>query len=184
MSATAPTAIANRGRFAWHELLTTDTAAAKAFYGSVVGWGTTDMEGGPIPYTLWTSSDVPTAGLMTLPAEAAAMGAPPHWLAYTEVPDPDATVEQVTKLGGKVLSPAMTVPQAGRFAVLQDPFGATFGVIASAMALQEETDPQPLEFSWHELTTDDLGTAISFYEAIFGWKKQSEFDMGDMGVYH
>src|SRR5262249_52381637 len=26
--------------------------------------------------------------------------------------------------------------------------------------------------------------AVSFYESIFGWKKQSEFDMGPMGVYH
>jgi len=27
-----------RGRFVWHELLTTDTAAAKAFYPRVTGW--------------------------------------------------------------------------------------------------------------------------------------------------
>ena len=30
----------HHGRFAWYELLTTDTAAAKAFYHDVVGWGT------------------------------------------------------------------------------------------------------------------------------------------------
>lgn len=29
----------SQGRFVWYELMTTDTAAAKAFYGKVVGWG-------------------------------------------------------------------------------------------------------------------------------------------------
>jgi hypothetical protein len=123
-------------------------------------------------------------GLMAIPPEAVAMGSPPSWLAYIEVPDADATVAQVVKLGGKVLMPAKSVEQAGRFAFLQDPQGAVFAVITSAMQLQPETDPQPREFSWHELTTSDLAGAIKFYEEIFGWEKKSEFDMGEMGTYH
>src|SRR5438067_1243548 len=39
-------------------------------------------------------------------------------------------------------------------------------------------------FVWHELTTSDLPAAIKFYEQIFGWEKKSEFDMGEMGIYH
>src|SRR6185295_14192323 len=156
-------------------------AAAKEFYKNVIGWGTQEMEGAPMPYTLWTAGDVPAGGLMTLPEQAKAMGAPAHWLPYVEVPDCDASVEQITKLGGLVLAPPMSVEMAGRFSVLKDPYGAGFGVITSKGPFSEEKDPQPLEFSWHELTTDDLGGAISFYETIFGWKKQSEFDMGDMG---
>jgi predicted enzyme related to lactoylglutathione lyase len=31
---------------------------------------------------------------------------------------------------------------------------------------------------------DDLPKAINFYEQLFGWEKKSEFDMGDMGIYH
>ena len=31
------------GRFVWHELMTTNTGAAKAFYGGVVGWATQDV---------------------------------------------------------------------------------------------------------------------------------------------
>ena len=40
-----------RGRFIWHELLTTDTAGAAAFYPRVVPWRTqpSSMPG----YTLW-----------------------------------------------------------------------------------------------------------------------------------
>ena len=32
----------HHGRFAWYELITTDVAAAKAFYAEVVGWGAQD----------------------------------------------------------------------------------------------------------------------------------------------
>ena len=177
-------ATANRGRFTWVELMTTDPAAAQDFYQKVVGWGATKMEGGPIPYTLFTSGERPVAGLMALPADAAAQGAPPAWLAYVEVPDVGATVDQAGRLGATVIAPPMDIPQAGRFAVLQDPQGGVFAVITSAMALAPETDPAALEFSWHELTTSDQPAAISFYEQLFGWEKKSEFDMGDMGMYY
>jgi uncharacterized protein len=32
----------SHGRFVWYELMTTDIEIAKAFYASVVGWGTRD----------------------------------------------------------------------------------------------------------------------------------------------
>lgn len=180
----AAAATANRGRFSWVELMTKDPAAAQAFYQKVVGWGATKMDGGPVEYTLFTAGDRPVAGLMAIPPNAAAQGAPPSWLAYVEVPDVNATIEQAIALGAKVIAPAMDIPQAGRFAVLQDPQGAVFAVITSANELAPETDPAPLEFSWHELTTSDLTGAVAFYQQLFGWEKKSEFDMGEMGIYH
>jgi uncharacterized protein len=184
ISASGTAAVANRGRFSWVELLTTDPAAARAFYQEVVGWGATRMDGGPVEYTLFTSGDIPLAGLMALPPDAAAMGAPPSWLGYVEVPEVDATVDQAVKLGAKVIAPVMEIPQAGRFAVLQDPQGAVFAIMTSAHPLAPETDPAPREFSWHELTTSDQAGAIAFYEQLFGWEKKSELDMGEMGVYY
>lgn len=185
--ATGTAAVGTRGRFVWHELMTTDPKAAQDFYKEVVGWKTSSMEGSDMQYDFWLAGDTPDTaigGLMAMPPGAAEMGAPPSWLAYIEVPDTDATVDQAVKLGGKVLMPAKTVEQAGRFAVLQDPQGAVFAVITSAMPLQPETDPQPRQFSWHELTTTDQAAAIKFYEQLFGWEKKSEFDMGDMGIYY
>ncbi|HET7373006.1 MAG TPA: VOC family protein [Gemmatimonadaceae bacterium] len=185
--ATGIPATGTRGRFVWHDLMTTDIAAARAFYEKVVGWKTTKLEGGEMEYALLLSGETPETaigGVMTLPAEAAAMGAPPSWLAYIEVPDTDATIDQAVKLGAKVHMPAKTIDQVGRFAVLQDPQGGSFAVITSATPLQPETDPAPRQFSWHELTTTDQAAAISFYEQLFGWEKKSEFDMGDMGIYY
>jgi predicted enzyme related to lactoylglutathione lyase len=164
--------------------MTTDTKAAEAFYKEVVGWGTVPSDLPGMEYTMFTAGDVPIGGLMNFTPGAKAMGAPPNWTAYIEVPDIDATCAQVEKLGGKVLVPIMSVEQVGRFAIIQDPQGAILAAITSANPPGPETDTTPGQFSWHELASSDLDAGIKFYEQLFGWKKQSEFDMGEMGMYH
>ena len=44
----------HHGRFAWYELITTDVAAARAFYAKVVGWGAQDASTPDLAYTLFT----------------------------------------------------------------------------------------------------------------------------------
>ena len=39
------------GTFIWHELMTPDPAAAKAFYGALLGWEPTDMQMEGFTYT-------------------------------------------------------------------------------------------------------------------------------------
>ena len=65
------------GYFTWYELMTTDVAAAAAFYRDVVGWGTREASTSNLPYTLFTAGEAPTAGLMELPEEGRKMGATP-----------------------------------------------------------------------------------------------------------
>ena len=56
------------GRPVWYELMTTDMAAAEAFYKNVVGWTSNPFEGSPEPYTLFKrSGDVGVAGLLKVP---------------------------------------------------------------------------------------------------------------------
>jgi uncharacterized protein len=174
---------ASRGRFAWHELMTTDPDAAQRFYKEVVGWGANKWDGGPMEYTMWTAGEMPIGGLMSLPPDAAAMGAPPSWLAYIQVPDADRTIDEAIKLGATVVVPAQSVDQVGRFGVLRDPQGAVFAVIASANPMPDESDPQPMEFSWHELATDNPAPAVDFYGTLFGWETRGDFEMGEMGTY-
>ena len=50
------------GRFVWYELMTTDMAAAKAFYGEVVGWGAQDASTSDLAYTLLTPERARSAG--------------------------------------------------------------------------------------------------------------------------
>ena len=47
------------GYFAWYELMTTDVAAAAAFYRDVVGWGTQEASTAQLPYVLFTAGESP-----------------------------------------------------------------------------------------------------------------------------
>ena len=169
-----------RGRFVWFDLMTTDPAAAPAFYSRVTGWGTAQFPG-PTPYTMWTSGGAPLGGVMKLPTDA---GGPPHWLAYISTPDVDQTVQLAVDLGARVVVPATNIPTVGRFAVLADPHGAVFAVFTpEASAPGHEGEAELREFSWHELSTHDYPAAFRFYERLFAWEKTSAMDMGEAGMY-
>ena len=168
-----------RGRFIWHELLTTDTAAAAAFYPKVVPWRTqpSSMPG----YTIWMAGQSQVGGLMALPSDAA--GTPPHWLIYIGTPNVDATAEHAQRLGARVVKPAADIPNVGRFAVLADPQGATFALYTPGSGGGAVPTPGAGVFSWHELATTDVAGALRFYGELFGWTKGQGHDMGAMGVY-
>lgn len=172
-----------RGRFVWYELLTSDPDAAIDFYTSLIGWSTAPFDAGGQEYTMWMKGEVPVGGVMQLPEEAVAGGAPPHWLAYIGTADVDATVEQAGQLGASVLVPPMTIPDAGRFSVLQDPQGVVIAAITPPEAPPPTEEPSPGCISWHELATTDYEAAFDFYSTLFGWEKQEAMDMGEAGIY-
>ncbi len=173
-----------RGRFVWHDLMTSDPGAAQSFYTAIVGWGTDVWEGGETPYTMWTNAETAVGGVMQLPEEAKAMGAPPHWMAYVATPDTDATVAKAKELGANVFVEPTDIPSVGRFAVLADPQGAVFAVFTAAEDVPGHDNPPGRgEFSWHELATSDYAAAFDFYAELFGWSKTDSMDMGEAGTY-
>ncbi|MDX6595690.1 MAG: uncharacterized protein QOI72_1072 [Solirubrobacterales bacterium] len=116
------------GALAWNELGTRDPDAAKAFYGTVFGWGTRDNEMGEMgTYTEWLVGEDSVGGMMDvsgrLPDEI-----PAHWLVYFAVENTDAALETVRSSGGGVSFGPIDIP-AGRFAIVTDPHGAAFAVI-------------------------------------------------------
>lgn len=115
--------VESEGAFAWAELSTRDQAKAKAFYEAVFGWGVRDSEG----YTEFQHGGTPVAGCMDVPPGVPEQ-VPAYWMPYFAAADPAGKAEQVTSLGGTVLVPMMDFP-GGRFAVVQDQFGATFGLL-------------------------------------------------------
>jgi predicted enzyme related to lactoylglutathione lyase len=172
-----------RGRFVWHELMTTDTKAAGAFYPKVTAWKTQAWDK-DLSYTVWVSGKGPFGGVRTLPDAARAAG--PHWLAYIGAPDVDATVQTAQRLGARVMMGATDIPAAGRMAVLADPQGAAFALYSAPSESESGSSSSSMspEFSWHELTTSDPTEALRFYGELFGWEEVSKHDMGNMGVYH
>jgi len=168
-----------RGRFIWHELLTTDTAGAAAFYPRVVPWRTqpSSMPG----YTLWMAGQTQIGGLTALPQEVG--GPPSHWLIYVGTSSVDASCAQAQGLGARVLKAPADIPNVGRFAVLSDPQGATFALFTPGGGPPPGPEPVQGGFSWHELATTDVAGAARFYGELFGWRKGRAHDMGAMGPY-
>lgn len=120
-------AMKQHGAFSWNELLTTDVAAAKAFYGELFGW---EMRDEPMPegfYTMLKAGDREVGGMMPIPENV--KDAPPAWGAYVTVNDVDQQVKHAEKLGGRTIMPPRDIPDVGRYAVISDPQGAILTLI-------------------------------------------------------
>jgi predicted enzyme related to lactoylglutathione lyase len=173
-----------KGRFVWHELMTTDPKGAQAFYPAVTGWAAAPW-GNDGKYSLWMNGEAPVGGCMALPGEVQAAGIPAHWLTYIGTPDLDRTCAEIKQLGGAIMREPETIPDVGRFAVVTDPQGGVFCLYTPASPRPGADQPPRVgDFSWHELATTNPAGALAFYGSLFGWEQTSEFDMGPMGTYH
>lgn len=166
----------NRGRFVWHELMTSDSVAAYGFYTKALGWKTVQHEG-DAAHTSFAAPSGPLGNASHLEGGAS------RWIAYIGTTDLEQTISDATDKGATIAKSITPVPGGGRYVHLTDPQGATFGVYASNMPPPREAPAKRGEYSWHELATTDGAAAFEFYASLFGWEKLAEHDMGPMGTY-
>lgn len=176
------------GDFIWYELMTSDHAAAEAFYGPLVGWKFSS----DAAYRHIEASEGHIGGILQLSPEMTSGGARAGWLGYVMVDDVDKTVASITADGGQVHMPARDLEGVGRMAMVADPQGATFYVMRPSPPPGVE-NPESFAFSydrprtghcaWNELASSDPEGAKRFYAKQFGWVKDGEMDMGPMGNY-
>jgi predicted enzyme related to lactoylglutathione lyase len=177
------------GTFIWHELMTPDPAAAKAFYGKLLGWEPTDMQMDGFIYTSLAVPGFPfgVAGLMALTEEMKGQGIPPNWTGYIGVDDVDRTANDYAANGGVICRPPEDIPGVGRFAVVADPQGAVLCIMTPKMEDGSEGSwPTPGStgtVGWNELMAGDWEKVWDFYAARFGWEKDMAVDMDAMGIY-
>src|ERR1051326_6594189 len=143
---------AQTGNFVWHEHLTKDPKAAIAFYAEDVGWKTEPFGD---EYVMWVGSQGPVGGVMTLPEEAAKMGAPPHWMGHVQVGNVDATAALAKQMGGKIYKEPTDIPTVGRFAVIADPQGAAISFFKPNGPMTLHDPAKAGEICWNELMTSD-----------------------------
>jgi len=111
------------GSMAWADLATTDAPAAQAFYSAVLGWRFESMSEEP-PYWVIFNGERSQGG-MTVPPP----GVPSNWFPYFGANGLDETMEIAKASGGTPFLGPVAVPNGGRFALIQDPQGAPFGVL-------------------------------------------------------
>lgn len=181
------------GEFIWYELLTGDADAAAGFYGDLLGWqveasGLPDMDYRLLRATDSDSGEVhEVGGMMPLTQEMQDGGARPTWLGYIAVDDVDDCLQRLVAAGGTPLMHPFDIPDVGRIALLSDPQGTPFYIMRDAgdkTSLAFAADrPRPGHCAWNELITTDPTAAWSFYGTEFGWSKDGEMSMGELGNY-
>ncbi|GLW32159.1 VOC family protein [Actinoplanes regularis] len=117
------------GALTWNELNTRDVDGALNFYGAVFGWTFRETAVGGLPYLLCDNLYQPVAGVQPMIGAGWTDDVSPYWLVYFAVGDCDVAADHTFALGGRILSPPTTIA-IGRYAVLADPQGAIFAVLA------------------------------------------------------
>jgi predicted enzyme related to lactoylglutathione lyase len=117
------------GAFDWAELNARNVAGVLPFYEKVFGWQvkTSEITPGQPPYNEFQLEGESILGAWEMnpmvPAEV-----PAYWQVYFSVGDVDAAVARALALGAKQVVGAQDMP-GGRWAILADPQGASFGVL-------------------------------------------------------
>ena len=115
--------------FGWAEVSARGIDRARAFYETVFGWTseTAPMGEGQPDYTSFLADGETILGGMEMmpmvPAEV-----PSYWMPYFNVEDVDGAFERAIGLGATELVGPGYMP-GGRFAIVQDPQGASFGLL-------------------------------------------------------
>jgi predicted enzyme related to lactoylglutathione lyase len=106
------------------ELMSTDVAKAKSFYGKVFDWQFEDMPMAEMTYTIIRVGEGTGGGLMKNPMP----GAPSSWVPYVLVEDVRATTEKAKSVGATLIKDVSEVPGMGSFSIISDPVGAMLGL--------------------------------------------------------
>jgi predicted enzyme related to lactoylglutathione lyase len=122
--------IAGDNAFCWADLSTADPERAGKFYAELFGWQLAKDEKDPSGYIHIKNGGNFIGGIP--PAAHRSPTAPPHWLIYFQVADPEGTTAKAGQLGGRILMPARKMENVGTFSIVADPQGAAFALFKSA----------------------------------------------------
>lgn len=118
------------GTLCWADLSTPDTKRASDFYSGLFGWQIFADPKDKSGYLHIKNGEHFIGGVP--PAAHRQPGAPPHWMAYFQVDDVDATANKAKEMGAKLFLPPMSMEGVGRMSVIADPQGAVFAIFKSA----------------------------------------------------
>jgi predicted enzyme related to lactoylglutathione lyase len=118
------------GTLCWADLSTPDTKRASDFYSALFGWQIAADPKDNSGYLHIKNGEHFIGGVP--PAASRQPGVPPHWMAYFQVDDVDATASKAKEMGATLFMPPTTMEGVGRMSVIADPQGAVFAIFKSA----------------------------------------------------
>jgi predicted enzyme related to lactoylglutathione lyase len=169
------------GKMVWAELVTPDLAAAERFYGGLFGWTFRTIHTGDSEYAVALADGRPVGGLFQKPIPAGEHRQS-AWLTFLSVRDVDGAKRAALAHGATLVHDSKSYPVRGRQAVLSDPEGAVFAILASSSGDSPDFLAEPGEWIWSSLLSQDPGVTAAFYQQVFSF---DVFDLAsDDGLEH
>ena len=156
----------------WMDLLTSDTARAREFYGGLFGWTAGDAAEEFGGYFMFFADGAPVAGCMPKVPGVPSMEGPDGWGVYLSSADAKGTVDKAVAHGGTLREGPMDIADLGVEAVFNDITAARIGV------WQAKSFPGISAFgpvgtpAYFELMTRDYAKSVAFYTDVFGWQPE------------
>jgi predicted enzyme related to lactoylglutathione lyase len=170
------------GKFVWVDLVTSDVATARRFYGGLFGWTFARPADVPEDYLFAYRQGAPVAGIASRPP-VPGQARQGRWVAYISVGNVSRVVDMATYRGATVLIPARTVEGRGDMALLADPDGAPFGLVRSASGDPPDYLAGPGEWIWAVYQGQDANGATAFYQDLGGYEVTPDQRFGDRHAY-
>ena len=156
------------GKVVWADLVTPNLDAAEKFYGGLFGWTFQAIRAGDSDYVVAQLAGHPVAGIVEKPV-GPSQRHQSAWLTFIAVRDVDAAKRNAVAHRAKVLTESVMYANRGRQAVLADPEGAVFALLASTSGDPPDELADPGEWIWSSLHVKDPGAEAAFYQNVFGY---------------
>jgi predicted enzyme related to lactoylglutathione lyase len=156
------------GKVIWADLVTPNLGAAENFYGGLFGWTFQTIHTGDTDYAIALLDGRPIAGMLQK-AIPAGEKRRPAWLTFIAVRDVDAARGIAISHGARIVSEPKTYGGRGRQAVIADPEGAVFAVLASASGDPPDFLAAPGDWIWSASFERNPKQSATFYSVVFGY---------------
>lgn len=153
-----------RGKFIWHDLLSTDIQASGQFYEKLFGWHIDYQQ----EYAIVYNNGKRIAGIQKVQSSD---GQEQHgiWMPSVSVADVDAAVTQVKAGGGQILKGPLDMKLRGRAALIKDPEGAEIVLLTARGGDPQDTKAAIGDWLWNELWTHKPAKSEAFYRTLLGY---------------
>lgn len=158
------------------DLLTSDTARARAFYAEVFGWTAAQESQEFGGYFMFMRDGAPVAGCMPKVAGVPGMEGPDLWGIYLSAEDAKSTVESALSHGASLREGPTDIADLGVEAILDDPSGARIGLWQARQFAGTSAFGVPGTPAYFELLTRGYAGAVAFYRDVFGWQGREVSD--------
>lgn len=154
------------GEFIWHDLITSNPAAAEKFYPAVFGWTMTAADDNSYSIKL---NNVEIGNMYLWPAKDTKK-VQAEWISAIASKNTSSTEKQIAEMGGTVLIQAKYIKGKGTQGVYRDSQGAVFAVLQSENNVSADAPVNDGDFFWQDLFTLDTSAASDYYQKLFDYE--------------